>query len=185
MRKRVRGLGFRGLVSRRFVVGGLAVLMFVACDKPSRVEAYRAEKHQRDSIALTEQERSMAYYQSQLEVLQPKADSLLPLFAYEKNAKYQDHGYYVATGRSGVRVKVRDDGKQPILIYREGKRQAYPDQSRFDCPPDTLRLKGRDLEVVQRAEELQVVMADIKELEKRIARTSLEINKYQKRLDSR
>lgn len=175
MRKRVRGLGFRGLVSRRFVVGGLAVLMFVACDKPSRVEAYRAEKHQRDSIALMEQERSMAYYQSQLEVLQPKADSLLPLFAYEKNAKYQDHGYYVATGRSGVRVKVRDDGKQPILIYREGKRLAYPDPS----------LKGRDLEVVQRAEELQVVMADIKELEKRIARTSLEINKYQKRLDSR
>ena len=168
MRKRVRGLGFRGLVSRRFVVGGLAVLMFVACDKPSRVEAYRAEKHQRDSTALMEQERSMAYYQSQLEVLQPKADSLLPLFAYEKNAKYQDHGYYVATGRSGVRVKVRDDGKQPILIYREGK-----------------RLEATNDPIYQRAEELQVVMADIKELEKRIARTSLEINKYQKRLDSR
>lgn len=168
MRKRVRGLGFRGLVSRRFVVGGLAVLMFVACDKPSRVEAHRAEKHQRDSIALMEQERSMAYYQSQLEVLQPKADSLLPLFAYEKNAKYQDHGYYVATGRSGVRVKVRDDGKQPILIYREGK-----------------RLEATNDPIYQRAEELQVVMADIKELEKRIARTSLEINKYQKRLDSR
>lgn len=168
MQKRVRGLGFKGLVSRRFVVGGLAVLMFVACDKPSRVEAYRAEKHQRDSTALMEQERSMAYYQSQLEVLQPKADSLLPLFAYEKNAKYQDHGYYVATGRSGVRVKVRDDGKQPILIYREGK-----------------RLEATNDPIYQRAEELQVVMADIKELEKRIARTSLEINKYQKRLDSR
>ncbi len=110
----------------------------------------------------------MAYYQSQLEVLQPKADSLLPLFAYEKNAKYQDHGYYVATGRSGVRVKVRDDGKQPILIYREGK-----------------RLEATNDPIYQRAEELQVVMADIKELEKRIARTSLEINKYQKRLDSR
>ena len=150
------------------MVGGLAVLMFVACDKPSRVEAYRAEKHQRDSTALMEQERSMAYYQSQLEVLQPKADSLLPLFAYEKNAKYQDHGYYVATGRSGVRVKVRDDGKQPILIYREGK-----------------RLEATNDPIYQSAEEVQVVMADIKELEKRIARTSLEINKYQKRLDSR
>ena len=85
-----------------------------------------------------------------------------------KNAKYQDHGYYVATGRSGVRVKVRDDGKQPILIYREGK-----------------RLEATNDPIYQRAEELQVVMADIKELEKRIARTSLEINKYQKRLDSR
>lgn len=164
MKKRKSGLAVRGLV-----IGGLALLC-MACNKPSRVEAYRAEKHVRDSIALVEQVRSMDYYQSQLERLQPKADSLLALFRYEKNDKYQDHGYYVVTAPNGLRVMVRDDGKQPILIYREGKR-VTPSE------------KERNLEMVQRAEELQVVMSDIRELETRIRRTSLEISKYEKRLD--
>ena len=154
-----------GLAVRGLVIGGLALLC-MACNKPSRVEAYRAEKHVRDSIALVEQAQSMDYYQSQLVLLQPKADSLLALFAYEKNNKYQDHGYYVATGRNGLRVKVRDDSQLPILIYRDGK-----------------RLETTDDPVFLRAQELQVVMSDIRELETRIRRTSLEISKYEKRLD--
>ena len=35
---------------------------------------------------------------------------------------------------------------------------------------------------VERAQHLQIVIRDIKELEKRITRTSLEIQKYEKRL---
>ena len=161
MVKRLIGLEVKG-----FVMSVLALLL-VSCVRSSRVDQYRAEKHMRDSIALTEQERSLAYYQSQLESLMPQVDSLLPLFNYEKDARYQDHGYYVATSRNGVRVKVRDDGRLPILIYREGK-----------------RLNSTDDPIRTRAEELQVVMSDVRELEKRIARTSLEINKYEKRLES-
>ena len=161
MVKRLIGLEVKG-----FVMSVLALLL-VSCVRSSRVDQYRAEKHMRDSIALTEQERSLAYYQSQLESLMPKVDSLLPLFNYEKDARYHDHGYYVATSRNGVRVKVRDDGRLPILIYREGK-----------------RLNSTDDPIRTRAEELQVVMSDVRELEKRIARTSLEINKYEKRLES-
>ena len=44
--------------------------------------------------------------------------------------------------------------------------------------PGSEGMKG----AVARADELQVTISDIKELEKRMARTSLEIQKYQKRL---
>ena len=142
-----------------------ALLICASCSRTSRVDEYRAEKHVRDSIGLVDQQRSLAFYQSQLDSLLPVADSLMTLFKYEKNERYQDHGYYVATGRDGLRVMVRDDGKEPILMYRYGK-----------------RVEEHDDAAVDRAEHLAVVMRDIKELEKRISHTSLEIQKYQKRL---
>ena len=142
-----------------------------ACNKPSRAEQYRAEKHVRDSVALEKQERSLAYYQEQLEQLLPKADSLMTYFKYERNEKYQDHGFYVLTGWSGLRILVRDDGKE-LLLYKEGKR----------IPENDPSIKGRDAELLERAKHLQIVISDIKECEKRIARTSMEVQKYQKRL---
>ena len=144
--------------------------MLTACNKPSRVEQYRAEKHIQDSIKLEEQVRSMAFYQSQLDSLMPLSDSLMQYFNYERNEKYQDHGYYVVKSSAlsrklaGARVLVRDDGTE-ILVYREGKRVT-------DEPDET-------------AQHLQVVIRDIHELERRIARTSLEIQKYQRRIDNK
>lgn len=149
----------------RKVIFIVCAVAMVACNRPSRVEQYKADKHRSDSVHLVEQTTSLAYYQSQLEALMPVADSLLPFFTYEKNEKYQDHGFYVVNGKQGLRVKVRDDGKEPILLYRDGK-----------------RLETTDDPVYERAEHLRVVMADIKECEKRIARTSLEVQKYEKRL---
>ena len=146
-----------------FILAACAVL--VACNKPSRVEQYRAEKHERDSVALIDQQRTLAYYQSQLETLMPVVDSLLPLFKYEKNEKYQDHGFYVSTGRNELRVMVRDDG-QELLMYRNGK-----------------RINEADDAAVDRAQHLRIVILDIRELEKRIKKTSLEVQKYQKRLE--
>ena len=143
----------------------LAAMLLMACNKPSPAEQRRAEKHVRDSIALTEQERSLTYYQSQLDALMPQVDSLLPLFKYEKNEKYQDHGFYVATGRNGLRVMVRDDGQLPILMYQNGQ-----------------RVENASDPTVDRANHLQILMADVRELELRIRKTSLEIEKYQKRL---
>ena len=143
----------------------LCALLMVACNKPSTAQQRRAEKNVQDSIALVDQQRSLAYYQSQLETLMPVADSLLPMFNYEKNEKYQDHGYYVLNGRNGLRIKVRDDGHEPILLYQNGK-----------------RIEQTNDPIFERAQHLQIVMSDIKELEKRIQRTSLEVQKYQKRL---
>lgn len=143
-------------------------ITLIACNKPSRLEQYRAERHVKDSIALVEQQRTQAYYETQLEALLRVADSLLTFFSYERNEKYQDHGYYVVKGErlkvKGERILVRDDGKE-ILVYREGK----PVQT-SDAPQ------------MQRAQELQVVIKDIQECEKRIKHTSLEVQKYEKRL---
>ena len=142
----------------------LCAVAFAGCNKPSRVEQHKAEKHIQDSICLKEQVRSLAYYESELERLMPVADSLIALFKYEKNDKYQDHGNYVVTGKNGLRILVRDDGKE-ILLYQNGKRIESTDDPKLD-----------------QAQHLQIVISDIKELEKRIQRTSLEVQKYQKRL---
>lgn len=139
-------------------------ITLIACNKPSRLEQYRAERHVKDSIALVEQQRTQAYYETQLEALMPVADSLLTFFTYERNEKYQDHGYYVTNGRNSLRILVRDDGKE-ILLYREGKPVQTSDDPKM-----------------QRAQELQVVIKDIQECEKRIKHTSLEVQKYEKRL---
>ena len=144
-----------------------AVVLAGCTSKPSKVDQYRAEKHVRDSVALVEQERSLAYYQQQMEVLTAQADSLLPLFKYEKNDKYQDHGQYVVTGKDGLRIMVRDDGNGQIVMYRYGK-----------------RIESADDPMVARAQHLLIVMHDLKELEKRITHTSLEVQKYQKRLQN-
>lgn len=149
---------------KHFFIVFLCIISLVGCTKPSRVQQYKEEKHQRDSIRLVEQERSMAYYQILLDSLTTQADSLTALFTYERNEKYQDHGYFVTRGRNGLRILVRDDGKD-LLLYREGKRIASAND-----------------EMLDRAQHLQIVIRDINELEERIRKTSLEIQKYQKRL---
>ena len=150
------------------------MVVLVGCNKPSKMEQYRAEKHVRDSVGLVDQQRSLAFYESQLELLKPKADSLLPYFKYEKNEKYQDHGNYVITVTGyGLRVMVRDDGKE-LLLYKDGKRLTNEQANGLKSE--------REREAFERAQELQIVINDIHELEKRIDKTSLEIQKYEKRL---
>ena len=159
------------LEMRKIIYFLLLAVLWVSCSRPNSVDAYRAARHVRDSVALTEQLRSLVYFQTQLDSLLPVADSLLTLFKYEKNPKYQDHGYYVTNGTNGLRILVRDDGKD-ILMYRNGKR----------LPATTERLQGKDLEMAERAQHLQIVIRDIAELEKRINKTSLEVQKYRRRL---
>ena len=152
------------------IIGAMAM---VSCGRPSSVEQYKAEKRARDSVRLEEQVRSLAYYEVELERLMPVADSLIGLFRYEKNDKYQDHGYYVITVTGyGLRVMVRDDGSE-ILLYENGKRLT-------DERVNGLRAEGN--KALDQAEHLQVTIKDIKELEKRIVKTSSEVQKYQKRL---
>ena len=167
MRKWVSGLAVSGLAV-------MLMLIMAGCHKPSQIEQYRAEKHVRDSVGLADQQRSLDYYQQQLDSLLPQADSLLRYFTYEKNERYQDHGNYVITVTGyGLRVMVRDDG-QEILLYRDGKRLTNEQVNGLKSE--------REREAYERAQHLQIVIHDIKELEKRIDKTSLEIQKYQKRL---
>lgn len=142
----------------------LCVLACAACNRPSKADQYRAEKHIQDSVSLVNQQRTLAYYQAQLDSLLPISDSLLHLFKYERNEKYQDRGNYVINGKNGLRILVKDDGKE-VLLYQNGKRIEHSDDPKIET-----------------AKHLQIVISDIKELEKRITRTSLEVQKYQKRL---
>ena len=151
----------------------LSGMLLEACSngtRESKLEQYQAEMHQKDSVGLTDQERTLAYYQSQWEALMPVVDSLLPLFKYEpKDPKYQDHGYYVLA-RNSTRVLVRDDG-QDLLMYRDGKR--------VDVNQYQFKTSDAEYPLYERAKHLQIVMSDISELEKRIRQTSLEIQKYE------
>lgn len=159
---------------RQYTLFIVLAIAMVGCHRPSRVEQYRAQKRAQDSVRLEEQIRSLAFYESQLEVMGPKADSLIALFSYERNEKYQDHGFYVVKNTwlraRDYRILVRDDGRE-ILTYRNGKRIEPAADPKFE-------------EAYRQAEELQVTIKDIKELEKRIYRTSLEVQKYQKRLQN-
>jgi hypothetical protein len=153
------------------------VWLCVACTGgPSKTEKYLAEQQIRDSVGLADQLRSIAFYQHQRDSLIPLADSLLPLFKYEKNDKYQSRGYYVVEKRrpkgENLRVLVRDDGEE-LLVYRNGKRV---ERNNYE------KLSGEYNDALERAQHLQIVILDIQELEKRINQTSLEIQKYQKRL---
>ena len=158
---------------RREILILFCAIVCAGCNRPSKVEQYRSEKHVRDSVSLVNQQRTLAYYQTVLDSLLPVSDSLLQYFRYERDERYQDHGYYVVKeGRMkmpGRRILVRDDGKE-VLCYREGKRIEDEKEKRKDEGAYAL------------AEHLQIVIRDIKELEKRITRTSLEVQKYQKRL---
>ena len=157
----------------------LAAVLAIGCNKPSRVEQYKQEKHLRDSAALVDQQRSLEYYQTQWDQLMPKVDSLLRYFKYEKNDKYQDHGYYIVKPyifkgqHSELRVMVREDGAE-MLVYREGKRLSDEKTGEWLVKGEPSVLCGKDL---------QVVITDAKELEKRFRQTSLVVQKYQKRLD--
>ena len=171
---------------KRIWVVVLVLAAMTGCNRPSKMEEYRREKHERDSAAFVAQEKSLAYYQAQLDSLMPVSDSLLALFKYEKNEKYQDHGFYVVKNEklkvygSGLRVMVRDDGKE-LLIYRNGERQMANGEW---TKASGGKLRTNEQVLLERAEHLQVVILDIKELEKRIQRTSLEVQKYQRRLEN-
>ena len=162
---------------KKYVFFIFLTALLTGCNKPSKVEQFRAEKHLRDSSALVEQQRSLAFYEEQMETLTHQADSLLPLFSYEKNEKYQDNGYYVVKIERlnqkvyDLRVMVRDDGTE-MLVYRSGKRLSS----------DEANAIKNAREALERAQHLQIVMHDLKELQNRITKTSLEIQKYQKRL---
>ena len=62
---------------------------------PKCVQQRRQAKALEDSIVYVESLRNVAYADSLLGTLLPKADSLLRMFRYEKNERYEDAGKYV------------------------------------------------------------------------------------------
>ena len=224
----------------------LCALLVVACTKQQTVAERKAEKRQQDSIALVEQERTLAYYDSLQQVLSPQLDMLLPRFRYEKEAQYESHGHYVHrllrttnnTARNYIQTYVRDDcrtivrffyyGNCPLGFERvtlssdslhtafEGHSHAFEaggwhetltieGDEALQClhfidvyQPQRIRvvLEGRksravyylsqaDKEALMETYRLGMAMWDMQEIEERIHQTSIQIGKYQKRLEKR
>ena len=230
----------------KLIILFLSAACLMACQRVSKVEQYKAEKHYRDSISLIDQQRSLRFYQSQLDSLAPQADSLLEFFEYEKQEKYQDKGFYIFRSQQSsknpnrcyLQSTVRDDGQAVVKCFYYGdykvdmKRvvlsagetemsfagtvhmfeqhgwhgiitleDSVADQAlRF---VDAFRqdriyvrytngekkgyrfyLSDQEKECMCRAYHLSIVIRDINELEKRIYKTSRQIEMYQKRLQS-
>ena len=95
---------------------------------PREVEQRRAAKALQDSITYLEAKHTLAYSDSLLQTLLPQADELLPLFRYEKNEQYEDHGRYVHrllattsnTSRNFLQAYVRDDRSTIVKSYYYG-----------------------------------------------------------------
>lgn len=59
---------------------------------PKLIDARRSAKHLKDSIAYMQAVRSLEYVDAQLTVAEQRLDSLLDIFVFEKDEKYQSTG---------------------------------------------------------------------------------------------
>ena len=108
------------------------LILFASCGphKPTAAQL-REQKRIQDSINMVQQEQSMAYADSLLQLQLPLADSLLRHFHYVKNEKYEDHGHYICrdleTGGLGQRIflqaYVTDDYKTVVRSFYYGARK--------------------------------------------------------------
>lgn len=221
------------------------LLSLVSCGpkQPTAAER-RAEKHRQDSIALIEQERSLAYYDSLYQTLLPVADSLIKEFRYEKNEQYEQNGKYTHrllrttqnTSRNYIQAYVKDNASTEVKFFYFGAKPAGLQEVvlSVDSLQDTFRgsthafeaegwhetltlgqddalrclhfvdvysanrvrvslvgsqsravfyISDNDKKALMSTYRLGITMRDIRDLETRIRLTSLQIEKYQKRLE--
>lgn len=225
-------------------LGTILIFMATACrpNKPT-VKQLRAERHVQDSLALTQQQRSLAYYDSLLQATLPTVDPILKRFRYVREDQYEDHGHYEHrllsttsnTARNFIQIYITDDyrmevkayyyGSQPIDIQRitihadsiyntlSGTRHGFEAEgyhetftlnqedglsllkfidsyanTRLQICYEGARSKYRfylsdnDKQALLDSYQLGCIISDIHQLEQQIRQTSLQIEKYQKRL---
>jgi hypothetical protein len=108
----------------------MLVLDSIHATYPKQVFERRLAKSLADSITYLEAKNTLAYTDSLLPPLLDKVDKLLPLFRYEKNQQYEDHGKYVHkllttgsnTSRNFLQAYVRDDRETIVKSYYYGSR---------------------------------------------------------------
>ena len=117
---------------QKFIIFIGILVLCASCGphKPTVAEL-RAQKRVQDSINLVQQEQTMAYTDSLLQVMLPVADSLLPRFKYVKNERYEDNGHYICrdleSSGSGQRIflqaYVMDNMKTVVRSFYYGERK--------------------------------------------------------------
>ena len=95
---------------------------------PRCVEQRKTANHLKDTIMLVEAERTLQYYDSLLEQLQLRADSVMTYFDYDKDERYQTTGNYVNRSLSPklnngnfLQAQVSDAGELVLRSFYTGE----------------------------------------------------------------
>lgn len=117
---------------RKIIILGVILVACASCGphKPTVAEL-RAAKRVQDSINLAQQEQSLVYTDSLLQLQMPVADSLLARFKYVKNERYEDHGHYICRDlessglgqRIYLQAYVTDNMKTVVRSFYFGERK--------------------------------------------------------------
>ena len=119
---------------------------------PKQVAQRKQAKALRDSIVYLQSQQTLAYSDSLLQTLMPKADELLKAFRYEKADAYEDHGHYVYralqtgwnTNRCFLQAYVTDDRQTFVKSYYYGGKQAHQKAVRLEADGQTLEMQGEN-----------------------------------------
>ena len=117
---------------------------------PKQVDMRRQAKALNDSITYIEAQRTLAYSDSLLQTLFPKADNLLKSFRHEKNDKYEDHGRYVHpllitdrnTSRCMLQAEVTDESRLTLKSFYFGNKNINHTSVRLSCEDDENTQQG-------------------------------------------
>ena len=117
---------------------------------PKCVAQRRLAKALQDSIVFLEAQRTLAYSDSLVAILQPKADPLLKRFNYEKEEQYEDHGRYVHrllctdrnTDRCFLQVYITDDYQAAVKSHYAGSAALFQSSVELQANEETLTFTG-------------------------------------------
>ncbi len=117
---------------------------------PRQVEARRESHHLKDTIALLEAKRTLSYSDSVLEVLSQRSDSVIALFRYEKDQRYQSEGNYIHPAllpqnnpqRCYLQAQVSDRLKLTLRSHYYGSRALRHTLIRLEADSLYLNLHG-------------------------------------------
>lgn len=113
-------------MNRALCIAGMALCVLCGCSRgSSSIERERATRRAQDSVRLAQCEQTVTYSDSVLQTLLPQADSLLGLFVYRRDERYEDRGHYVektmerrsTVGRCCLYACL-DDDRRPVVISR-------------------------------------------------------------------
>lgn len=119
---------------------------------PKCVAQRRLAKDLQDTIVYIEAQRTLAYSDSLLQVVQPQADPLLKKFNYEKQDKYEDNGRYVSklltTDRNSERcylqVYVTDQYETTVKSYYFGGSELQQKAVELSVDEEVARFEGSE-----------------------------------------
>lgn len=109
-----------------------ALLDSVKSAYPKAFKARREALRLSREVEMSEQRRSLEYYNSRMGMLEARRDSMLQNFTFNKEGRYQDVGYYTASAQSAkrgndtyLRAQVDENGIAMLTSIYRGKAMSH------------------------------------------------------------